>query len=676
MTQAEFNDLLNQINKATETFNASSELTFEQWKKIRSEYKKFNEEISKSTNPQQTVPLKEAIGKLTDVLSSAGDITTYLSNKIKKATEDLHFFATNWVEIYKYGELTAEQYYSINKQLGISGEKSNSVRLNFSRAIPDVIRMGGKMEDMVQLWTNFSEASGRQNIISSDDMINMNAFVNATGISTAESAKLYENFNSLGISIGTASKKLEGVMNSSNKIGLNSKKVLEVLASNMSTMQSYSFVNGVKGMTEMAKLAVRMKGDVNEMLNMSDKFYNPEGAIETAAELQLMGGDIAAAFGDPIEMMYLARNKPEELAKKISTMTENMLLFNEETKEYELPPEALQQLTFAAGKLGISRDRMVEIARQSSKIKDIKMNVSGNITDEDTIEMLAGMAQMKDGDWKVNVEGQEIAIADITEEQAKKLSSLPEQTFKDQAQSTMTNTEAIKANTDAIKYEIATFLPFYANIDAALKKPMQKTFNAIGSVSKGLAETNVGSMMQSTDMASQIGNILSGGIDDVISFIGPFLKEGGKFTDEKINEIINQVKKIASENSSADLSKLFGNKKNDDFIWRSGSESIQQFNKGDIIMGGTNILNPATGGIIDKNYNNNSNISGKLDVNVNMPSTITVNVAGDSKNVDLNDSNLKNIILKYVETSLRDGVDNSKVSGSGIYTTPGNQSFK
>jgi hypothetical protein len=99
----------------------------------------------------------------------------------------------------------------------------------------------------------------------------------------------------------------------------------------------------------------------------------------------------------------------------------------------------------------------------------------------------------------------------------------------------------------------------------------------------------------------------------------------------------------------------------------SGPEGNFKINDNDLIIGGTNLFD-------NKKTNTATNLSGTLVID--MPSTITVNVAGDSKNVDLTDSNLKNIILKYVETSLRDGVDNSKVSGSGIYTTPGNQSFK
>ena len=130
---------------------------------------------------------------------------------------------------------------------------------------------------------------------------------------------------------------LNETIRTSREMGLNSNKVIKVLQTNMKSMQQYSFSRGVKGMVEMSKMAVKMRMDVGEMLGMADKFYQPEAAIEAAANLQLLGGDIAQAFGDPFTVMYEARNKPEELAKRVGKMTENMVSFNEQTGEFDFP---------------------------------------------------------------------------------------------------------------------------------------------------------------------------------------------------------------------------------------------------------------------------------------------------------------------------------------------------
>ena len=159
----------------------------------------------------------------------------------------------------------------------------------------------------------------------------------------SEVAQMTESFNLMGVSTEKMNELVFDTFKTSQSMGLSATKVVKVLQQNMGQMQSFSFSNGVKGMTEMAKQAVKMRLDVSDVLQMSDKFYQPEAAIEAAANLQMLGGDIAQAFGDPFETMYLARNKPEELAKKVGEMTENMMQFNEETGEFDMPAEVRMQ---------------------------------------------------------------------------------------------------------------------------------------------------------------------------------------------------------------------------------------------------------------------------------------------------------------------------------------------
>jgi hypothetical protein len=132
-------------------------------------------------------------------------------------------------------------------------------------------------------------------------------------------------------------------------------------------MSSYSFKGGVKGMMEMSKLAVKMRMEVGDMLQMADKFYNPEGAIEAAAELQLLGGDIAEAFGDPFTLMYEARNKPEELAKRVAKMTENVL--NNTTNAVYIP-------TISAQKSLQRLSAYLSVAKNVARDSEFKFNIA------------------------------------------------------------------------------------------------------------------------------------------------------------------------------------------------------------------------------------------------------------------------------------------------------------
>ena len=300
------------------------------------------------------------------------------------------------------GQELAKEYLTVSKNIGLSSKGTAVLTDNFNSAVRESMRLGYSLEEMRETFSTFAEETGRARILSDDEAENIAKISQGANLYASEATKLAESFDLMGVSSERTLGFINQTIGIAQKTGLNANKIIKVLSDNMKTMQNYSFAKGVKGMTAMASQAVKMRADVGEMLQMADKFYQPEAAIEAAANLQMLGGDIAKAFGDPFETMYLARNKPEELAERVAKMTENMMSFNKETGEFEMPAEVRMQLQAVSKELGMSESSMVTMARQASKIRHIKMDVSGNIQDEDIREGIAGMARMKDGKWVVD----------------------------------------------------------------------------------------------------------------------------------------------------------------------------------------------------------------------------------------------------------------------------------
>jgi hypothetical protein len=356
------------------------------------------QEKSLSLLKQQREQQKELNAEYRKTFTIAGRITNEFATQRTLSIE----FARTQAAIYNYSEKIAHEYRDIAREVGLTRDQAHGVGVAFRAALPEVLAMGGEMSDITNLYTKFSEQSGRLTFFNEEDIITMDALSRATKMMPSEVAGIAETFDLMGVGVQSMNETLVDVYDASQKAGLNSTKVIKTLQSNIKQMSSFSFVNGVRGMTEMARQAVKMRLDVSDVLSMADKFYQPEAAIEAAANLQMLGGDIAKAFGDPFETMYLARNKPEELAKKLQDMTENMLQFNAESGEFELPAEARMQLKSAGDQLGINVDKMTEMARQSSKIGKVKMEIDGNAFDDEVREGIAGMAKMKDGKWVVD----------------------------------------------------------------------------------------------------------------------------------------------------------------------------------------------------------------------------------------------------------------------------------
>ena len=354
----------------------------------------------------------------------------------------------------------------------------------------------------------------------------------------SETAKMAEMFDLMGISTNAMTKGLENVFKESQALGLNAAKVVKQISSNMDSIQSFSFASGVRGMTEMAKQAVKMRIDVSDVLQMAEKFYQPEAAIEAAANLQMLGGDIAQAFGDPFETMYMARNKPEELAHKLEDMTKNMLQFNEESGRYELPAEARMQLKSAGDQLGINTEKMVEMARQSSKINDLKMKFTA-IGDNDMKENLASLAKFSEekGEFVIQHNGEELGLDEVNESMVDEImkananeGKTDSDLFKNIAINTQTMSEQLQSLKDSGKAAIAGGTDIYEitaeNMKKSLVTPMKNSMDAA-----------VKSFQSAFDPEAMFDT------DEWSNAVDGFGKNMGKMKDE-LNDFINGLPKV------------------------------------------------------------------------------------------------------------------------------------
>ena len=344
----------------------------------------------------------KSAGNLQSSLGSSSNVLKDMKNTLQAMGKEMLDFATSTGKQYALAEKIAKSYKQTAISIGLSVSRSADLAGEFKGALTEVSKFGGEMSDVQDIYKNFADSSGRVRILEEKEVANIFKLGEATDLYGSEAADLYETLDLMGISNVEATKRMVEMVKDSQGMGLNAAKVTKLMANNMKTMQSYSFAGGVKGMTQMAKQAVKMRIDVSDVLGMAEKFYEPEAALEAAANLQMLGGDIATAFGDPFETMYLARNKPEELANRLEEMTQNMLTFNEATGEYDLPAEARMQLKTAGDQLGINTEKMVEMARQASKIKDVKMELQGGAFSDDELEGIASLARMEDGDFKVD----------------------------------------------------------------------------------------------------------------------------------------------------------------------------------------------------------------------------------------------------------------------------------
>ena len=384
------------------------------------DYKDLQDQITALRNDIEEIrkQLKGATSAASSFVSKIGEgdnLFKSMVGSVGSLYNSLLDFSTNLRQQYKLGEKLAKTFKQTSVNIGIGTQNQKILGSEFNKSVMLVERLGGNMDDVNTIYSKFADQSGRVRILDDEEVQRIFAIEQATGLMGDSAASLAERFDLVGIGSEEFAKNIDQIMVDSQKMGLNSSKVVKVLSDNFESMQRMSFRGGVKAMTEMSKLAVKMRMDIGDMLGMADKFYEPEAAIEAAAQMQLLGGDIANAFGDPIQMMYEARNAPEEFMKRVGGATEGMVKFNEESGQFDMVAENRQKLMGMADALGINKDKLIDTAFQMSKMKKIKMDVGGNLFEEETMDKIASIAKFDktSGQWSVDVGGEMKSLEEL-----------------------------------------------------------------------------------------------------------------------------------------------------------------------------------------------------------------------------------------------------------------------
>ena len=194
----------------------------------------------------------------------------------------------------------------------------------------------------------------------------------ATGLAYKDVGNLTAQFMSLGGSSEDVSNFVKETAKDSKTFGLNTNKVLQDINRNFTKFRSMGFVGGEKSLAKMVETAQRLRLNVDDIFNVADKARSIEGAMETAADLQLAGG--AAANVDPMQLLAAARKSPEELAKILGKMTTDIGKFDKATGEVQFDPVDKDRMDMIAKATGMSMDSIIQAttkAKQSPQNFDV-----------------------------------------------------------------------------------------------------------------------------------------------------------------------------------------------------------------------------------------------------------------------------------------------------------------
>ena len=279
--------------------------------------------------------------------------------------------------------------------IGLSGAGFDAMKAS-SEELRDIgVEWGFGLNYGVQTMASYNQQTGRAVILSKGVGEQMAITARAIGMSAEEFGGLTGQMEAFGLGAQQSAEFISTIQANSENMGVNAGKVIKKFQENLGMLNKLNFRGGMNAMAKMAAHSEKFKLSMESVASISEKVFRPEGAIEAAAQLQVMGGAMSQ-LGDPFQLMYQARNAPEELAKSITKAARESAKFNEKTGEFEMSAHELDRLRESAKALGMDYQELVQTAKQAAKI-DYFEQFLGGMTEEEK-GLITGMTEMsKDG---------------------------------------------------------------------------------------------------------------------------------------------------------------------------------------------------------------------------------------------------------------------------------------
>lgn len=448
----------------------------EQAKAAQSEINKNNLEIKNQLLAKGNDISKDEVQLLKEIESKQKDINTATDKetKYRQRTVDILKFMNG--ELKKgWGFLQASD--KIIRQtvlsLGMSGTKAEFMRQSFEQSAGFVTRLGGGLEDIQGIMTTYADETGRARVLSAEMVKDITAIGKGTGLGVEQAARLGAQFELMGFDAKSTMDYVQGVVDTSERMGVNTTKVLKNVNDNFKRLNTYTFQQGVKGFAQMAMYAEKFRMDINQALNAADVARSLEGAIDLAANLQIMGGEFAKT--DPFEMLFLSRNDPAKFTEKIANMTKGVVSFRKMADgsfEKFISPADRDRLASVAKSLGMEASELTQIAERQAEIQRMRQQMAGMGLSAKEKELVEGAAifNKETGRFEVQVAGHMQDVAKLTKEQANAFAK-EKVSLEDRAKQALTFDESFKATINSLK---SALLPILNNINNNLLPPLSK----------------------------------------------------------------------------------------------------------------------------------------------------------------------------------------------------------
>ena len=385
-----------------------------------------------------------------------------LSTRLKKALEPVEEFGIllgyinqkldfmlNLVKPFSEVQKSAIE---LAKSVGLAGK---SIMATATRTIEQNRKMQLSMsynmstQEMIGMQTSFMNKLGRNVAIDQVGSVQRNAageIVNPNFDSDLENliaaskvfgtdkvADIVAGFDHVGKSMKEAAKATGKLYKEAGEYGINLTKYAENFTTNLGMAQTYNFRNGVNGLREMARKATEIRQDMKQIAQFADKVGSVTGAVETAANLQVLGGSFSS-LANPLAMLNESLTDMESLQKRYSDMTIGAATYDQSTHEIRMDAFNRMRLKRAAEAMGVDPNNLIDQAYAQARQTEIKRQMTGmgNLTPEfQKMIVNAGQIDSDTGAAGVTIGNKFVSLAEMASMSSDEQKALQEQLIEE-----------------------------------------------------------------------------------------------------------------------------------------------------------------------------------------------------------------------------------------------------
>ena len=414
---------------------------------------------------------------------------------------------------------------------------SDAIQSTLIDANAELFDLDVSTEEILATFEGFNSEMGRMVMLTTEEVSRMNVLAEATGLSSREIGQMIAGMSDLGMGTTTALQNIEAMTVEAQKLGLNVNTYINSIGQNIKLLNQYGFDKGINGLSRMVAKAQALRFDIQQSVNLADTILDggPEKAVELAAELATLGGDIGE-LGDPFALMYNSLNDVGAIQDSLVDLASAAATVNEQTGQIEIPAQARQKLREQAKLLGLDFGELTDAAINSRKqmmaMEEIEFSGLAGMSDEDK-QFIANMSEINEkGEMVVKLkEGNKVREIQLTDEAG--ITQAMDKLREQQEMEEMDPQDVLRANT-ASMVSLSESIEKLSGKEALLKlgagafdtQPVQD-------VIQGLKESVVDVKQTLSTTAMNIGKIF----------------EDGKVEDEEVKGLINTTSELLAQNA-------------------------------------------------------------------------------------------------------------------------------